>query len=387
MTIRHAEEAIRELLSESDIIVGGRRPWDIRVLNGEFYDRALEGGSLEVGESYVDGWWECDRLDQMFHRAFLGDMHARLARGLRGRLETLRLRMSRGRERAPRVPEAALTHDRLGSDLFQAMLGSRMSYTCAYWSGASTLDEAQEAQLELICRKLELAPGMTVLELGSGWGAFARYAAERHGAGVLGVCGDEAQAELGRGLCRGLPVELVVRDHSAVEGRFDRVVSLGLFERVPPASYRACMENAARCLKDDGIAFIHTAGRNMTDPRPDPWIERHIRPGGALPSLQQLSTAMEGLFVLEDCHNIGPQYDPTLLAWHVNLERAWPALGDRYDERLRRMMKYYLLSSAGSFRSRRGQVFQLVMTKAGRRQPHCRVDVGPWLDLRRLVKK
>lgn len=383
MKTRRAEEAIRDLLSQADVIVGGRRPWDVRVLNPDFYERALEGGSLAVGDAYVDGWWEADRLDQMFHRVFLADLHQRPSIGMRGKLEAMRLRFGRAGER--RAVEEPPAYERLGGDVFAAMLGERMSLTCAYWGEATTLDEAQEAQLDLVCRKLELQPGMTVLEIGCGWGAFAKYAAERHGVGVLGVDSDEARVETGRRLCRGLPVELLVQDHKEVQGRFDRVVSLGILERLGPRGYRPYMESASRRLKDDGIGLIHTIGRNATEPRGDPWFDRHIRPDGAAPSIQQLSAAMEGLFVLEDCHNLGPQYDPTLLAWQANLELAWPALRDKYGERVFRTMKYHLLSSAGSFRSRRSQVFQIVMTKAGRRQPHCRVDAGTWLDLRPLI--
>jgi cyclopropane-fatty-acyl-phospholipid synthase len=373
MTIRRAEDAVRELLSESDIIIGGHRPWDIRVLNKEFYERALEGGSLEIGDSYVDGWWECDRLDQLFHRAFLADMPLRLARSVRGKLEAIRLRLTHHGDRAAPPPAPPLTYDLLGNDLFRAMLGARMAYSCAYWSDTSTLDEAQEAQFELVCRKLELARGMTVLEHGCGWGAFAKYAAERHGVGVLGVASSHEQAELGRDLCRGLPVEIVVQDYKTIQGRFDRVVSLAILERIGPVGHRSYMEHAARSLKDDGIALLHTVGRNVTDAKIDPWLARHISEVAAPPSLRQLAAAAEGLFVMEDCHNLGPQYDPTLLAWNVNLERNWPSLSARYGERLRRVMKYYLLSSAGSFRSRRSQVFQIVMTKTGRRQPHCRL--------------
>jgi len=371
MTIRRAEDAVRELLSESDIIIGGHRPWDIRVLNPGFYERALEGGSLEVGESYVDGWWECDRLDQLFHRALLADMHVTLAKSVRGRLEAIRLRLTHHAERP--APPPPRTHDLLGNDLFRAMLGARMAYSCAYWSDTATLDEAQDAQFELVCRKLELKPGMTILEHGCGWGAFAKYAAERHGAGVLGVADSPQQAELAREMCRGLPVEIVVQDFREVQGRFDRVVSLGVLERIGAEGYRAYMEHAARALKNDGIALLHTAGRNVTEMRVDPWVARHFRADAAPPSLRQISAALEGLFVMEDCHNLGPQFDPTLLAWHVNLERSWPSLSARYGERLRRVMKYYLLSSAGSFRSRRTQVFQIVMTKTGRRQPRCRL--------------
>lgn len=376
MRNKRAKDVVREILSRADVVIGGHRPWDIRVVNDEFYTRVLDEGCRAAGEAYVDGWWDAPRLDQFFHRIFLSNLDRTMTDGLRTKFEVLCARLFRRSEGRQARREAEARREP-GSDLYQAMLGKRMTSTCAYWKGASTLDEAEEAKLELVCRKLELKPGMTVLEYGCGWGAFAKYAAERYGVQVLGVNGSEEPVRLGRALCRGLPVELAVRDYREVRGKFDRVVSIGILEHVGPREYRAYLENAARCLKDDGVAFLHTIGQNVTGCRCDPWFDQHVFPNGTTPSLRQLASAMEGLFVLEDCHNIGPQYDPTLMAWHGNLEKAWPTLREKYDERLRRTMKYYLLSAAGAFRSRRSQVFQFVMTKPGRPQPNCRVDLSP----------
>lgn len=371
-----AKDVVRRILAPADIAIDGPRPWDIRVLNPDFYARILEGGSLAAGDAYVEGWWDVEKLDEFFHRFFMADLDRTMAVSPRTRLEALLARWL-NRQTKPRSRRVAEAHYNLGNDLFQAMLGKRMTYTCAYWTDGAGLDDAQEAKLELVCRKLALKPGMTLLEYGCGWGAFAKYAAERYGVCVLGVNIAEEQVRLARSLCRGLPVEFAVSDYRDVRGRFDRVVSIGIMEHIGPRNYRTYMESAARCLNDGGIAFIHTIGRNISDFSCDPWFDRHIFPNGVLPSLSQLARAMEGLFVLEDCHNIGPHYDPTLLAWHENLRRGWPALDVKYGKSLYRMMKYYLLSSAGSFRSRRCQVFQLVMTKTGRVQPDCRMGASP----------
>ena len=371
-----AKDFVRRLLAPADIGLDGARPWDVRVLNPELYERVLSGGSLAAGEAYVDGWWEVEKLDQFFYRFFAADLDGTLILPLRTRIEALLARWL-SRQSKPRSRQVAQTHYNLGNDLFQDMLGERMNYTCAYWTESGGLERAQEAKLELICRKLDLKPGMTVLEYGCGWGAFAKHAAEKYGVSVLGVNIAEEQVLLARSLCRGLPVEFEVMDYRDVRGRFDRVVSIGIMEHIGPMNYRTYMLNAARCLKDDGIAFVHTIGQNVSGFSCDPWFDKHIFPNGVTPSLRQLTGAMEGLFVLEDCHNIGPHYDATLLAWHENLRRAWPALERKYGQPLYRKLKYYLLASAGSFRSRRSQVFQLVMTKPGRTQPDCRVDARP----------
>lgn len=375
MRTQEAKNTIQRILAPAGITINGSKPWDIQVRDDEFYARLLAGGSLAAGESYVDGWWEVDKLDEFFCRFFKANLYHELAYNLPAKLMALYARLV-NRQTLRRARKVAEVHYNRGNDFYRAMLDKRMAYTCAYWKNARNLDEAQEQKLELVCRKLQLKPGMSVVEFGCGWGSFAKYAAENYGVNVLGVNIAEEQIKLGKELCQGLPVELRVEDYRKIKGQFDRVVSIGIMEHVGPKNYRTYMENAARCLKDDGIAFIHTISQNTTDHYCDPWFDRYIFPNSVTPSLQLLTAAMEGLFIVEDCHNIGPHYDPTLMAWHDNLTQAWPTLKDKYSERFYRMMKYYLLSSAGCFRSRGSQVVQIVMTKPGRVQPDCRIDVG-----------
>ena len=213
---------------------------------------------------------------------------------------------------------------------------------------------------------------MRVLELGCGWGTFARHAAATYGVHVTGYTVSREQVVLGTELCRGLPVELHLADYRAARGRYDAVVSIGLLEHVGPKNHRAYMETVDRCLKPGGVAFIHTIGSNRRQVLIDAWFHRYVFPNAAIPSLAQIGEAMDGLFVPEDVHNIGPHYERTLIAWARNFESAWPSLRVRYGERFRRIWRYYLLSSAGAFRARFLQLYQIVMTRPGTRQPECR---------------
>jgi cyclopropane-fatty-acyl-phospholipid synthase len=254
------------------------------------------------------------------------------------------------------------------------MLDKRMLYTCGYWAAVDNLDAAQEAKLDLVCRKINLEPGMTVLDLGCGFGSFAKYAAEKFGVQVKGVTVSKEQVQLGAELCQGLPVEIRLEDYREVTGKYDRVISIGIMEHVGYKNYRTYMEKANQCLKDDGIAFIHTIGNNISSTTSNAWITKYIFPNSMLPSIAQIARAMEGLFVMEDWHNFGQHYDKTVMAWHANFEAAWPELKDKYGERFYRMFRYYLLSCAGAFRARNIQLWQIVMTKPGRDCPDCRIS-------------
>jgi cyclopropane-fatty-acyl-phospholipid synthase len=367
-----SEMLIRGLLARADIEVDGPDPWDIQVIDDRFYDRVLHEVALGLGESYMDGWWECQAIDQFIDRA----LRAQLEQQIRGNWKIL-LQLLRARlfnlQTPKRAFEVGERHYDLGNDLYSAMLDKRLNYTCAYWKNAETLDEAQEAKLELVCQKIKLEPGMTVLELGCGWGSFAKYAAEKYGVEVLGVTVSKEQVELGMELCSGLPVELRLQDYREVEGLYDRVISIGVMEHVGFKNYRTYMEVVDRTLKPGGIGFFHTIGANNSKNRTNPWTEKYIFPNGMLPSIAQLATVMEGLFIVEDWHNFGPFYDPTLMAWHENFEGAWPELKDKYGERFYRMWRYYLLSAAGGFRSRLTQLWQVVFTRLGDPQPGVRV--------------
>ena len=321
----------------------------------------------------MDGWWDTPALDQLIARVTAADLEQKVKGNLKLKLQVLKSKLFNFQKRS-RAFQVGEQHYNAGNDLYRAMLDKRMAYTCGYWKNAGTLDDAQEAKLDLVCKKIGLREGMSVLELGCGWGSFAKFAAEKYGAQVTGVTVSKEQVELGNAECKGLPVTIELKDYREVSGVYDRVISIGILEHVGYKNYRTYMEVADRCLKDDGIAFIHTIGGNISTTMTNAWTDKYIFPNGMLPSIAQIARAMEGLFVMEDWHNFGPDYDKTLMAWYGNFEKAWPRLKEKYDERFYRMWKFYLLSCAGGFRSRYNQLWQIVMTKTGRAQPECRIS-------------
>lgn len=354
-----------EILARADIRIGGDRPWDVHVHDERLYARVLRGGSLALGEAYMDGWWSAPSLDQFFDKLLRAELDQQYAEphimgALREFAHTLYNFQSRAR--AHIVGER---HYDIGNDLYRAMLDSRLVYTCAYWKDATTLEEAQEAKLDLVCRKIGLKAGDRVLDIGCGWGSFAKFAAERYGAEVVGITISKEQAVLAREACAGLPIEIRLEDYRDVKGEFDHVISIGMFEAVGARNFRTYMKAVRRVLKPNGLFLLHTIGGNTSTLTSDPWINRHIFPNGMLPSIAQLGASIEGLFIMEDLHNFGPYYDRTLMEWHARFMAAWPALEGKYDERFKRMWEYYLLMCAGSFRSRKNQLWQVVLSPHG----------------------
>lgn len=363
-TGRGAEALIRSTLQEADIFVGGHRPWDIRVHKTSFYARVLRQGSLGLGEAYMDGWWDCERLDQFFHRVLAHGVERRTTSLLQRALRLLPGLMFnlQSKRRAYIVGER---HYDLGNDLFEAMLDPTMSYSCAYWKHAETLADAQRAKLDLACRKLNLRPGQRLLDIGCGWGGLAAHAARKYGVRVVGLTVSREQQALAQQRCSGLPVEIRLQDYRAIDEHFDRIVSIGMFEHVGYKNYRRYMQVVQRCLSEGGLMLLHTIGSNDTRYGVDPWINRYIFPNGMLPSVAQIGRACEGLLVMEDWHNFGADYDRTLMAWEANFTAHWPALRARYGERFRRMWTYYLLSCAGAFRARDIQLWQIALSPRG----------------------
>ncbi|THF61789.1 cyclopropane fatty acyl phospholipid synthase [Pseudothauera nasutitermitis] len=365
----NALKAMADLLAEADVEVNGERPWDLTIHHPQTAERILGAGSLGLGESYMDGWWDCEQLDEFIARVLRARLDERvgntalLVQGLRARLLNLQ-----NRKRAWRVGEV---HYDTGNDFFEAMLDPSMAYTCGYWKDAGTLAEAQTAKLELICRKLGLRPGMRLLDIGCGWGSLMKHAAEHHGVSCVGLTISREQAELGRARCAGLPVEFRLEDYrqfgAGGEERFDRVASIGMFEHVGHKNHRQFFQVARRCLADDGLFLLHTIGKNRRGTPTDPWIDRYIFPNGDLPALGQIADASESTFVVEDVHNFGADYDHTLMAWHANFEAAWPRFAAIYGERFRRMWRYYLLACAGTFRARSNQLWQVMLSPYGAR--------------------
>lgn len=359
-----------ELLEKADVTIGGNRPQDITVHDERLFNRVIMYGTLGLGEAYMDGWWDANALDEFIYKVLKADLNKSIRVNFASifsvaKAYILNLQSS---SRAFKVGEE---HYDLGNDLYEAMLDKRMVYTCGYWSPpaggspAGGLDEAQEAKLDLVCRKIGLKAGDRILDIGCGWGSFAKYAAEKYGASVVGITVSVEQAVLARECCKGLPIEIRVQDYRSVDEKFDHIISLGMFEHVGYKNYRTYFKVANRCLKDDGLFLFHTIGTDVSALIGDPWMVKYIFPNGMLPSVAQIGKAIEKLFVMEDWHNFGPDYDKTLMQWFKNFDSAWPTLRDKYDSRFYRMWKFYLLSCAGAFRSRHMELWQIIFSKNG----------------------
>jgi len=362
-----ARATIESLLAQADVAIGGSRSQDVTVYNEHFFARALGGGSLALGEAYMDGRWDCEHLDEFFVKVLAAKLDEKLPWSPSLILLALKS-LLRNRQSLQRAFNIGRAHYDLGNDLFERMLDPRMVYSCAYWEKAQNLAEAQEQKLDLICRKLKLKKGQRLLDIGCGWGSLLKFAAERYGTAGLGITVSKAQAELAHTRLAGYPVEVRLADYRKLARageRFDAIASIGMFEHVGQKNYRTFFDAVSRMLSQGGLFLLHTIGATITQHNTDPWIDRYIFPGGEIPSVAQIGGALEGHFVMEDWHNFGPDYDKTLMVWYHNFKSAWPELREKYGERFYRMWSYYLLSCAGSFRARRNQLWQIVLSKDG----------------------
>lgn len=361
------KKKLEEILSESGIKINGNNPWDIKVLNNAFYKKVLLSGTLGLGESYMDGFWECKKIDEMIYRA----LQSKTDQNIKNNIPTLALALMSKAFNLQSLKKAfkvGKIHYDLSSDFYASMLDKRMNYSCGFWPNAKNLDEAQKNKLNLICRKLYLKPGMKILDIGCGWGGFAKFAAKNYGTTVVGITISKEQAQFARNNCRNLPVTIKLGDYRELNEKFDRIASIGMFEHVGPKNYRTYMQTASMCLKDDGLFLLHTIGGNKSTFYTDPWLDKYIFPGGILPSIKQIGQSVENLFIMEDWHNFGLDYDKTLMAWYKNVETNWPKYEKEFGDKFYRMWKYYLLTCAGGFRAKNNQLWQIVLSKRSNSQ-------------------
>jgi cyclopropane-fatty-acyl-phospholipid synthase len=367
------ERTARELLALAGVEVNGGNPWDIQVRDSRFFPRVLDQGGLGLGESYMDRWWDCEQIDELICRILKADLSSRVGFSLKLVWPVVKSRFLNLQTRVG-ARKVAREHYDLGNDLFSAFLDPYKQYSCAYFNDGESLEQAQINKMRLIARKLDLRPGDQVLDIGFGWGGLAKFLAQNYNCSVTGVNISGEQVDFARSFCADADVNALLLDYREIEGEFDKIVSVGMFEHVGAKNYRKFMQVASDSLKDEGIFLLHTIGRNESSQDCEPWISKYIFPNSMLPSVAQISEAAEGLFMLEDLHNLGPHYEKTLLAWRQNFQKEWPNLRDRYGDRFKRMWEYYLLACAGAFRARDIQLWQIVLTKYGRRQPRCRLS-------------
>ena len=360
-TASRPRHLLDDLLASADIRINGDRPWDMQIHRNAVLDEIIARHSLGLGESYMRGDWSVAALDEFFYRLLRADLHGKIKpfRNL-WRIARSHLLNLQSRSRAFQVGEH---HYDLGNEFYQAMLDSRMAYSCGYWRAADNLEQAQTAKLDLICRKLGLKPGMRLLDIGCGWGSLVSYAAENYGVECVGVSVSREQCRFIEENYRHLPITVHLQDYRSLEQPFDRIASVGMFEHVGRKNHRTFMEVAARCLKKNGLLLLHTIGKNQRRSTTDAWIEKYIFPNGDLPSTGQVCDSAENLLIAEDLHNFGPDYDKTLMAWHRNFENHWEQFAERFDQQFYRMWRYYLLSCAGAFRARHIQLWQWIFSR------------------------
>lgn len=352
----------KELLQQADIKINGSRPWDIQVHHADFFKRVFQQGSLGFGESYMDGWWDCDQLDVLFYKILKGKLDKQMPGNLKDilRIAGARLFNLQSRRRSWIVGKE---HYDIGNDLFARMLDPHMQYSCAYWREAETLEQAQNAKLKMICEKLQLKPGMRLLDIGCGWGGLAAYAAQHYDVSVDGVTISQEQQKMAQQRGEGLDVTILLQDYRDLDRTYDRIVSVGMFEHVGPKNYDTYFSVVDRCLKKEGLFLLHTIGSNESGVNVDPWINKYIFPNGCLPSIRQIASVSEKRLIMEDWHNFGSDYDKTLMAWHQRFNDAWPELALRYTPRFRRMFNYYLCACAGAFRARDIELWQVLFSR------------------------
>ncbi len=365
------EETITSLLHSAGVNINGKGDVDIQVKHPDFYKRVLREGELGFGEAYMDGWWDVERLDKLIFLLLKSSLNEKV-KSMNMFMHYLEAMVLNAGKKS-KAFEVGVKHYDLGNQLFENMLDKRLAYSCGYWKDAQNVDEAQENKLELICRKLDMKPGMKVLDIGCGWGSFCKYAAEKYGAEVVGITVSKEQVEYANIDSKGLDVRIKLMDYRDIDtdtllgkGKlFDRVVSVGMFEHVGYKNYKTFMTTVHHLMRDNGLFMLHTIGANKSVVASDPWSNKYIFPNSHVPSIKQIGGAIENLFVMEDWHNFGAHYDKTLMSWFDNFDRNWESIKSNYDERFYRMWKYYLLSAAGSFRARNVQLWQIVLSKKG----------------------
>mmetsp|Transcript_52139 Transcript_52139/g.83086 ORF Transcript_52139/g.83086 Transcript_52139/m.83086 type:complete len:440 (+) Transcript_52139:80-1399(+) len=355
--------------------------YEMIVRDNRVFERIMKDGNLGLADGYVEGEWHSDNLQECLEKAILHNKQivsmlkvnaiALFAHYAKHRTSS-RLRKLFGKYLNFGEARQQIEHhyDKMAKEeLMDRMLGKYKIYTCAYFHEADmSLDEAQLAKMKLVALKLDLKPGMKVLDIGCGYGTLADYLAKTYGVEVVGVTLSKSQkkyADTHFGDNELIDIQLI--DYRKVteetHGLFDRIYSVGMFEAIGRERYEEYFEKCDELLVRDGIMFIHTIGTNQRIWRHKSFINKYIFPGGELPNLASLSEKFSDKWILQDFQNFGMSYAKTLNCWKANI-RDWRGLDDEvYDARFRRVWTYYLDLTASGFVTESAMLWHLVYTK------------------------
>ncbi|MBD3883191.1 class I SAM-dependent methyltransferase [Phormidium tenue FACHB-886] len=343
--------------------------------NPKTYDRILTFGALGFCEAYMDGWWdeENNNLAELIGLFYRSGAYTKardkvtpqlLFKVITQRLLTVPTLIQNSRKNVQH-------HYDLGNDFYQLFLDPTLTYSCGYRiRETDSLEQMQLQKYELICRKLALQPGESLVDIGCGWGGMLIYAAERYGVTGTGITLSVEQAKLAqeriaqKGLSDRLKIEIA--DYREIQGQYDKFVSIGMFEHVGKGSFSTFMQKAAALLKPNGIGMLHTIVTSSSE-RNGAWVDKYIFPGGYVPQLHELAQEMlAAKLTVAHCENLKPHYAETLKRWDENFTKnkeKITSLSPRYDERFLRMWDMYLQSFEASFRYGSLQVHQLLFYK------------------------
>jgi cyclopropane-fatty-acyl-phospholipid synthase len=359
---------IKGLLLKAGITIGGNKPYDIHVHNEAFYDLVMTSGSLGLGESYIEKYWDCAQIDEFINRIIRADLSSEVGKDFKS-LARIILAKVKNYQKASQSASDISEHYDIGDGWYESFLDNRMVYTCGYWKNATNLDEAQEAKLNLSCRKEKIEDGMHILDIGSGWGSYAKYVLENFkNVTVTGISNCKTHVQYATNTCKAYKnrVEFQLHDWGKIAGKYDAIASFGMFEHVGPKNYRRFMKKVYNSLSsDESLFLLHCISSNTATTSTDPYIQKRIFPGTVIPSVAGISKATDGLLKLEDWHLFGQDYDTTLMAWHNNFVKNFPELFKigKFNERNFRKQVYYFCMCAGSFRANKNDLSQIVFSK------------------------
>lgn len=356
-------------------IPGSEPPLCLIIRDGRTYDRLLSFGALGFCEAYMDGWWDEENNDLHGLLALLN--RNEVSTKARDRI-TMSLIFKILTQRLSTLPTFIQNsrnnvryHYDLGNDFYQLMLDPTLTYSCGYrLKETDTLEQMQLQKYELICRKLALKSGESLIDIGCGWGGMLIYAAERYGVSGTGITLSREQATLAkeRIAAKGLTdkIQILVTDYREIEGHYDKFVSIGMFEHVGKDNFATFMRQTAKLLKPHGTGLLHTIATESNE-RIGAWIDKYIFPGGYAPQLHELTKELLAVkLTVAHCENLKPHYAETLKHWGLNFTQnrdEIAKLSPKYDERFLRMWYLYLQSFEASFRYGRLQVYQLLFFK------------------------
>ena len=364
------ENNAKKILQKAGIEVNGNNPWDIQVKDKSGYIDTALFGTLGFGDAYINKKWEVEKMDVFFEKILksksnnIGIFFEKIQR-----LRDWVINTQAGKK----AFEVGEKHYDLGNEMYGHMLGESMGYSAGFYlKENNSLEEAQYEKFDRICRKLKLEPGMNVLEIGAGWGTFAKHAAKNYGVSVVGLTVSEEQKKFAEKRCEGLDVKFLLLDYqkigSGYNNYFDRVVSIEMIEAVGKKNFNTYFEIISRTLKDNGLCAIQAI---MGSGEHDTFISTRIFPNGILPSLLDISKNIEGKLKIKEVESFGSDYDKTLMSWDKNFRDNWDKIKNikskegkyLYDEKFYRMWRYYLMCCAGSFRAKHIDVWQIVFYK------------------------